>query len=391
MASWYNIQDDFHRSNDNWWKRLVKGLNNAFNPNHAWFDYDKWEQNGTAVDNMLNAVGQAAVELTDPTAIASIVNKYTGAHLTGAEEEANAFSAEEAQKSRDFTEYMTRNKYQMETESMQNAGINPAMVYGGGNLVSTASNGAAATSVAPNTADIGNLIFSIMRMPLEMKKLNQDIAESKSREHKNEVEAHGIGLQNNLTESTWSELIEKAKLDNDAIRAEIDLRKKQATTEEEKAKLTAAETILTKLDASQKEELFPLLMHAQELSNAYQETENSWQERKIRVELRESEARIKNLIASALLSDEQRKYAGRMTLGQALAMAIGNEGGIGNVLKAVMANSPLGGLIDILKSFLGYEETPADRGEGGSTSPTGGAIRGPHTAGYAGNTPSGSR
>lgn len=391
MASWYNIQDDFHRSNDNWWKRFVKGLNNAFNPNHAWFDYDKWERNGTAVDNLFNAVGQAAEEITDPTAIASIVNKYTGAHLTGAEQEANAFSAEEAQKSRDFTEYMARNKYQIETESMQNAGINPAMVYGGGNLVSTASNGAAATSVAPNTADLGNLIFSIMRMPLEMKKLNQDIAESKSRERKNEVEAHGIGLQNNLTESTWSELIEKAKLDNDAIRAETDLRKKQATTEEEKAKLTAAETILTKLDASQKEQLFPLLMHAQELSNAYQETENSWQERRIRVELRESEARIKNLIASALLSDEQRKYAGRMTLGQALAMAIGNEGGIGNVLKAVMANSPLGGLIDILKTWLGSEPTPADLGEGGSTSPTGGAIRGPHTAGYAGNTPSGSR
>lgn len=155
---------------------------------------------------------------------------------------------------------------------------------------------------------------------------------SKSRERKNEVEAHGVDLQNNLTETTWNDLIAKAGLDNEAIRAEIDLKKKQATTEVEKAKLTAAETLLTKLDKSQKEELFPLLKHAQELSNAYQETTNAYQERQIRMQLRESSARIKNLVASALLSDEQRKYAGRMTLGQALAMAIGNEGGLGRLL-----------------------------------------------------------
>lgn len=382
MASWYNIQEDFHREHDNWWKKLVKGLNNAFNPNHAWFDYDKWERNGTTVDNMLNAVGQAAGELLDPTAISSIVNKYTGAHLTGAEQEANEFSAGEAQKSRDFTEYMARNKYAMETESMQNAGVNPAMVYGGGNLVSTASNGASASSVSPTTGDLGNLIFSIIRMPLEMKRLEQDINESKSRERKNEVEAHGVDLQNNLTETTWNDLIAKAGLDNDAIRAEIDLKKKQATTEVEKAKLTAAETLLTKMDKSQKEELFPLLKHAQELSNAYQETTNAWQERQIRMQLRESSARIKNLVASALLSDEQRKYAGRMTLGQALAMAIGNEGGLGKVVEQIMSHSPLGGLIDILQSWLDSDLDDRTLGKGGETS-------GPQPSRPAGTVPYG--
>lgn len=377
MAGWYTIQDDFHRENDNWWRKFVKGLNNAFNPGHAWFDYDKWENRSSTVGNLFNAVGQLATEVMDPTAISSIVNKYTGAHLTGAEQEANEFSAQEAQKSRDFTEYMARNKYSIETQSMQDAGVNPAMLYGGGNLVSTASNGAAASSVAPQTADLGNLIFSIMRMPLEMKKLEQDINESKSREKKNIVDAHGVDLQNRLTENTWSDLIEKAKLDNDSLRAEIELKKSQAKTEEERAKLTAAQTILTQLDASQKEELFPLLKHAQELSNAYQETENRWQERKIRQELRESENRIKNLIASARLSDEQRKYAGRMTLGQAFAMAIGNEGGIKKVLKPIMEHSPLGGIISIFASLLHGDD--AENGKGGKTSPTGGDTTGVET------------
>lgn len=340
------------RSRSKWWSRVLQDLNLMLNPYHDWFAYGTEDFEGT-FDNL--------------------ADKYLEKGLTDREKEANAFSAEEAQKSRDFTEYMARNKYAIETQSMRDAGVNPAMVYGGGNLVPTASNGAQASSVSPTggLTDIIPLIMSMVRMPLEMKKLSQDIAESKSREQKNVVEAHGVDLQNMLTEQTWNDLVQKAGLDNDSLRSEIELKKKQAKTEEEKAKLTAAETILTKLDKSQKEELFPLLKHAQELSNAYNEVKNSYEEREIRQSLRESAARVKNLIASALLSDEQRKYAGRMTLGQALAMAIGNEGGIGAVLKPMMEHSPLGGLIEILKSVLGDDEDLL--GEGGKTSPTGGS------------------
>lgn len=173
MASWYNIQDDFHRSNDNWWKKIVKGLNNALNPYHAWFDYDKWNEE-TVLDKALGSVSNLLDHVANPDVATSLVDKYTGAHLTGAENEANAFSAAEAQKSRDFTEYMARNKYAMETASMQDAGVNPAMVYGGGNLVPTASNGATAASVSPQTGDIGDLIMSIVRMPAELAKLRAE-------------------------------------------------------------------------------------------------------------------------------------------------------------------------------------------------------------------------
>ena len=167
MASWYDLQDTFHRDNDNWWRRFLKGLNNAFNPNHAWFDYDDMAENGSGLENLLGSIGK----------------KYAGTGLTDAEKEANAFSAEEAQKSRDFTEYMTRNKYQMETQSMEQAGINPAMVYGGGSLVPTSSNGAAASSVTPDTAGIGglvDLIQSLVRFPKELDALRASIDERRS-------------------------------------------------------------------------------------------------------------------------------------------------------------------------------------------------------------------
>lgn len=137
----------------------------------------------------------------------SLSNRFLGTGLTGAENEANAFThnerleaqnfnAEEAQKSRDFTEYMTRNKYMMETQSMEQAGLNPAMVYGGGNLVSTAANGAAGTSsggtsVSPDGLNPLDFVLSLIRFPKELEKLRSDIDETRAaaQEHRDLGEA----------------------------------------------------------------------------------------------------------------------------------------------------------------------------------------------------------
>lgn len=191
MASWYEWAKDettWTRDNDNWWKRALKGLNWALNPNHAWFDYDKMAE-GNVIDKTLNAVETLVDHVANPDVATSIVDKYSGAHLTGAEQEANAFSAEEAQKSRDFTEYMSRNKYQMETQSMEAAGLNPAMVYGGGSLVPTAANGAAASSVAPESGHIGqllDLIQGLIRFPKELDSMQASIEERWSRAQLNQ-------------------------------------------------------------------------------------------------------------------------------------------------------------------------------------------------------------
>lgn len=107
--------------------------------------------------------------------INSLTAYYTRNTLTGAEQEQNAFNAEQAQMSRDFTEYMARNKYSMETQSMQDAGVNPAMVYGGGSLVPTAANGAAASGSPLSGGNIADLMSTLVRMPLELKQLSAEI------------------------------------------------------------------------------------------------------------------------------------------------------------------------------------------------------------------------
>lgn len=145
----------------------------------------------------------------------SVENRFLGTGLTGAEQEANQFThnerleaqdfnAEEAQKSRDFTEYMTRNKYSMETQSMQEAGLNPAMMYGGGNLVSTAANGAAGTSsggtsVSPDGLNPLDLILSLIRFPKELQQMKENIAETRAaaQQHRDLGEAALMNAETN--------------------------------------------------------------------------------------------------------------------------------------------------------------------------------------------------
>lgn len=171
MASWYNIQDDFHRPGDNWFWKIVKGLNNALNPGHAWMDYDKDSE-------YLNG------------AVDSLVNHFTGKGLTGAELASNAFEAEQAQKSRDFTEYMARNKYSMETSSMESAGVNPAMVYGGGNLVSTAANNATGSASVLPIGNIVDMLSTLVRLPKELKQLDSEIDKARSESYRNILEGN---------------------------------------------------------------------------------------------------------------------------------------------------------------------------------------------------------
>lgn len=119
-------------------------LNSLFNENHAWFDYDKL---GVQVD--------------------AITNKTTGADLTPAEKAANQFTADEAQKQRDFEEYMSSTAYQRQVKDMQAAGINPAMAMSGSGA-STPS-GASASSVAPQSGVSFSDLMQLIMMPMQKK------------------------------------------------------------------------------------------------------------------------------------------------------------------------------------------------------------------------------
>ena len=140
----------------------------------------------------------------------SWLNSKTGAGLTQNErikmmydtwerEQAQNFNHNEAVDARNYEMYMAQNKYSMETQSMMNAGVNPAMVYGGGSLVPTAATGASGSSSpqsapsAPSTGSLSGLIdvlSTMMRLPSELKSINADIARSKADAIKAEKEGN---------------------------------------------------------------------------------------------------------------------------------------------------------------------------------------------------------
>lgn len=144
----------------------------------------------------------------------SWLNSKTGAGLTNNErikmmyetwerQQAENFNHNEAVDARNYEMYMAQNKYQMETQSMAAAGVNPAMVYGGGSLVPTAATGTAGSSSpqsapsAPTTGSLSGLIdvlSTIMRLPLEMKSINADIARSKAEAARSEQEGNAATM-----------------------------------------------------------------------------------------------------------------------------------------------------------------------------------------------------
>lgn len=246
-----------HENNQYWDKTkegknpFIKGiinLNQWLNPNHDWFDYS--DMQGT---------------------IDSVKDKYTGTGLTQAEQEANEFSSSEAQKSRDWEEYMARNKYAMETQSMESAGLNPAMVYGGGSLVPTVSNGASASSVTPQSGDLFDVISTIARLRSEI-----NLADAQAEEAKASAKEKSANAENTEKRTSWidkmNELDAQAKeismnLDKDRsreieqnIKTSAEQAKKlaeEATTEQEKRLLYLSERRLNEANVKQVAEMLP--------------------------------------------------------------------------------------------------------------------------------------
>lgn len=256
----------------------LKWLNGIFNKNHDWFDYtelwhkyDDWHSvpaaNGGyysdgSVKNDNSVLGGFGKGLTSifenlPELMNSLVTYYAHNTLTGAELEQNEWNAAEAQKSRDFTQYMAENKYSMETQSMQNAGINPAMVYGNGNLVPTASNGATGQGSVGAGGDLFAMLSTMMRLPMEIKNMENEIkhreseidlnkaneAKTAAEAHKIEQEAEGQEQYNRWFVDTYELRKEGLELANNLTSAQERAVYKQMDVMEENIKKAQSETV----------------------------------------------------------------------------------------------------------------------------------------------------
>lgn len=266
------------------WKNAKGGLvwllNRILNKNHSWIDYYDPATGGMS-DSSYAPGDNSIIDVAPSDAgglFENLARKYGGTGLTDAEKEANAFSSAEAEKSRNWEEYMARNKYQMETQSMESAGINPAMVYGGGSLVPTASNGASASSVSPEMGNLFDVISTFARLPNELKqmKANIELTEAESAKAKaeksnieqntenakqafdfnteiNPLRVEAQKLANNLTRAEEKEVYAKV----DDIVATIRLKGAQEQTEYSKQSALEAEEILNNARAWQIVEMLP--------------------------------------------------------------------------------------------------------------------------------------
>ena len=122
----------------------------------------------------------------------SMRNSITNQGLTGAQREANAFSAAEAQKARDFSEMQRQTQYQTAVNDMTAAGLNPAMMYQGAGAAASPTPSAAADSVAPQSNKITDMLSLISGMA-QLKQIEAQTKNIEANTNKTNIEAENTG------------------------------------------------------------------------------------------------------------------------------------------------------------------------------------------------------
>lgn len=120
-------------------------------------------------------------------------NKWTGRAMTNAQQEVNAFNANEAQKARDFEEQMSNTAYQRQVADMEAAGVNPALAMQGAANGASTPNGEAAQAGADPTGGLSmSDLMGALMSPLTIVQGIQDIRDTKAAIRVKEEEARNI-------------------------------------------------------------------------------------------------------------------------------------------------------------------------------------------------------
>lgn len=203
----------------------------------------------------------------------SLLNSWTGAHLTGAQQEANQFNAEQAEIQRNWEMNMSNTAYQRQVNDLQAAGINPIMAASNGVSLPTS---AAAASVSPSAATFQlSQLLDLYRMkemlPLEKAAIKAQIRNTEAQANKTDVDTESgkISLRyqdrNMQLEQEGKALANKLSAKDIEVReasirkAEQEIKESIARTESEKEKpaLYIAQRALFNANARRITELLP--------------------------------------------------------------------------------------------------------------------------------------
>lgn len=140
--------------------------------------------------------------------------------------EANAFSAEQAQKQMDFQQYNSNTAYQRSMADMRQAGLNPMLAYQqGGASAPAGAQGSVQAAKVENAISPGvSSAIDAMRIRKEIKAVDSQIKLNEDTADKARADAGLSRAANTLTQTKQI----AASEENKAIRAESIFRKKQA-------------------------------------------------------------------------------------------------------------------------------------------------------------------
>lgn len=166
--------------------------------------------------------------------------------------EQNIFNKYEAQRAREWNQQMDSTKYQRTVADMQSAGVNPALAMQGGVTTQASSNATAQAANIPapqlDLSQVAQLALQEKQLRIQEKLVNAQARKANAeaglseidqqyRASYNEILQSGMKLSNSLT----AQNIEQVRANIGKIDQEVELLKKQAKTEEEKAALTLAQ------------------------------------------------------------------------------------------------------------------------------------------------------